>query len=261
MPTMLKPNFALPAEAGATAGQLGLQRSGLQPNRATLVMPGSAPRDLPLRLHALPPEDKPASAQRMCPELLDVVRRAQSGDLAAQAELVRRYTKRISAFVRPMVGHLGAVEDVVQMIFIKLARRIGNLRDPLVYESWLFTLARNTALDFLRRSRCRPATVPEDGIFGQTPDHDSGVSVAEIMEALDFALARVSPTDRRIVTMIVHGSSYHAAAKSEGLTVGAVKLRLNRVRPFLRLTVGEAVGRQARRIETVRTAPRCRAAA
>jgi RNA polymerase sigma-70 factor (ECF subfamily) len=197
----------------------------------------------------------------MCPELFDVIRRAQSGDLAAQAELVRRYTKRISAFVRPMVGHLGALEDVVQTVFIKLARRIGNLRDPLMYESWLFTLARNTSLDFIRRSRCRPATIPEDGIFNQTPDYDSGVSVPEIMEALNFALLRVSPTDRRIVTMIVQGSSYHAAAKCEGLSVGAVKLRLNRVRPLLRLIVGEAIGRQARRVETVRAAPRCRAAA
>lgn len=81
------------------------------------------------------------------------------------------------------------------------------------------------------------------------------------MEALEFALGHLSPKDRRIVTMIVHGSSYHAAAQSEGLSVGAVKLRLNRVRPFLRLSVGEAVGRSPRRPDAVRPPNRSQVAA
>jgi len=144
--------------------------------------------------------------------------------------------------VRPILFQPSAVEDVVQMVFIKMVRRLTLLRDPAVFESWLFRLARNTAVDFLRRRRCRPTMVSDEQTFEQAPDTSSERSVAEIMEALHVALTRLSPKDRNLVTLIVEGNSYQTVAAREGLTVGAVKVRLNRVRPFLRVSVGEAVG-------------------
>ncbi len=175
-------------------------------------------------------------------ELTAIVVRAQQGDMAAQSELVRRYTVRISAFVRPILFQPSAVEDVVQMVFIKMVRRLSILRDPAVFESWLFKMSRNTAVDFLRRRRCRPNTVCDERELNEAPDTSSERPVEEIMEALSLALTRLSPKDRNLVTLIVEGNSYRTVAAREGLTVGAVKVRLNRVRPFLRVSVGEAIG-------------------
>ena len=186
--------------------------------------------------------DAEALATQERAELLEIVVRAQRSEMAAQSELVRRYTVRLSAFVRPILFQPSAVEDVVQMVFIKMVRRLTLLRDPAVFESWLFRLARNTAVDFLRRRRCRPTMVSDEQTFEQAPDTSSERPVAEIMEALHVALTRLSPKDRTLVTMIVEGNSYQTVAAREGLTVGAVKVRLNRVRPILRLSVGEAVG-------------------
>ena len=129
-------------------------------------------------------------------ELIGIVTRAQAGDLAAQSELVRRYTVRISAFVRPIIFQPSVVEDVVQMVFIKMVRRLTLLRDPAVFESWLFKLSRNTAVDFLRRRRCRPTMVCDERVFSDAPDTSSERPVAEIMEALTLALTRLSPKDR-----------------------------------------------------------------
>jgi len=201
----------------------------------------------------------PDAAERA--ELVALVTRAQAGDLAAQSDLVRRYTTRLSAFVRSIIAQPSAVEDVVQTAFIKMVRRLGLLRDPVMFESWLFALARNAALDFIRRRRCRPATVSDDGSFVEAPDIDSTRATREIMEALDRALARLSPKDRRLVTLIVQGSSYRAAAQRVGLSVGAVKVRLNRVRPFLRVSISEAIGLKTPEMENFRPPPRCRAAA
>jgi RNA polymerase sigma-70 factor (ECF subfamily) len=203
----------------------------------------------PPRLSSRPVAEISAAAEALAAqeraELIDVVVRAQRGDMSAQAELVRRYTVRISAFVRPILFQPSSVEDVVQMVFIKMVRRLTLLRDPAVFESWLFRLSRNTAVDFLRRRRCRPTMVSDDRMFEQAPDTSSERPVAEIMEALTLALTRLSPVDRNLVTMIVEGNSYQTVAAREGLTVGAVKVRLNRVRPFLRVSVGEAVGVRA----------------
>lgn len=203
----------------------------------------------PPRLSFRPVAEISAAAEALAAqeraELIAIVVRAQRGEMAAQSELVRRYTVRISAFVRPILFQPSSVEDVVQMVFIKMVRRLTLLRDPAVFESWLFKLSRNTAVDFLRRRRCRPTMVSDDRVFEQAPDTSSDRPVAEIMEALTLALTRLSPVDRNLVTMIVEGNSYQTVAAREGLTVGAVKVRLNRVRPFLRVSVGEAVGVRA----------------
>mgnify|MGYP003862092987 FL=1 len=199
------------------------------------------PRNSSRHSAAFPATAEALAAQERA-ELTAVVVRAQRGEMAAQSELVRRYTVRISAFVRPILLQPSSVEDVVQMVFIKMVRRLTMLRDPAVFESWLFRLSRNTAVDFLRRRRCRPNLVSDDIEFERAPDTSSEQSVAEIMEALAIALTQLSPKDRNLVTMIVEGNSYQTVAAREGLTVGAVKVRLNRVRPFLRVSVGAAVG-------------------
>ena len=194
-------------------------------------------------------------------ELGNLIARAQAGEPAAQTALVRRYTVRIAAFVRPIICQPSAVDDVVQMVFIKMLRRLGALRDVGAFESWLLALARNTAVDFIRRRRCRPATVWDEHEIIEAPDTTSSRRVAEIMEALELALQQLSPRDRNIVTLIVGGHSYRAAAQREGLSVGAVKLRLNRVRPFLRVSVGEAIGTTKPAARLLRRPPRCRMAA
>lgn len=182
------------------------------------------------------------NSDKYSPELLDLIDRARIGDMDAQGELVRRYTARISGFVRPIVGQPSMVEDVVQTIFIKMVRRLRLLRTSAAFESWLFRLARNTAVDFIRRRRCRPVAVEDERELECVADHDSGRAVDEIMEAFEIAIRRLNPIDQHLVRMIVDGHSYSIAAERTGLTIGAVKVRLCRVRPFLRCSVGGATG-------------------
>ena len=173
-------------------------------------------------------------------EVTDLVLRAQSGEPAAQALLVSRYTRRLAGYVRSIIHQPDAAEDVVQVVFIKMFRRFGRLRDPGAFESWLFRLARNSAVDFIRRRRCRPATVPVDDNVFNIPDPTDANALGEIRDALSAALMRVSATDRQLVNRFVDGSTYETLARENGLTIGAVKARMHRMRPFLRTFVGEA---------------------
>jgi RNA polymerase sigma-70 factor, ECF subfamily len=118
-------------------------------------------------------------------------------------------------------------------------RRLGRLREHSVFESWLFTLARNTSLDFIRRRNCRPSTVSIDEEVNQLADPSNATASTEIMAALDRALERLNPIDRTLVTQFVAGESYGSIAEQAGLTLATVKVRLHRVRPFLRTCVGE----------------------
>ena len=173
---------------------------------------------------------------------MDLVDRGRIGDMAAQSELVRRYTPRMAGFIRPIVGQPSLVEDVVQVVFIKMVRRFRLLRSSEAFESWLFRLARNTALDFVRRRRCRPIAADDESVLDNMPAGGSERVVAEIKEAFELALRRLNPLDQKLVRMIVDGHSYDIAAAESGLSVGAVKVRLCRVRPFLRCSVGGEAG-------------------
>ena len=171
--------------------------------------------------------------------LLELVHRVIAGEPAAQADLMRRYNRRVSGFVRAIIRQPDAVEDVTQMVFIKMFRRLSRLRDPIVFESWLFTLARNTSLDFIRRRNCRPNTISIDDEVNQIADPSDSSATSEIMAALDRALTRLTPIDRTLVSQFVAGESYGDIAAQAGLSLATVKVRLHRVRPFLRTWVGE----------------------
>jgi RNA polymerase sigma-70 factor (ECF subfamily) len=172
-------------------------------------------------------------------ELADLVRLAAADHAPAQSELVRRYMRRVSGFVRAMINQPDAIEDVAQTVFIKMFRQLSRLRDPGVFESWLFTLARNASLDFLRRRRCRPSTVALDDALEQIPDPTDSQATKEILAALDRALAQLNPRDRELVVQFVGGDTYGEIAERTGLSLASVKVRLHRVRPFLRKCDGE----------------------
>jgi len=171
-------------------------------------------------------------------EISRLVQRAIAAEPSAQRELVARYGRRVAGFIRPLIRQPDAVEDVTQTVFIKMFRRLGGLRDPALFEAWLFTLARNTALDFIRRRNRRPITVGFDPAFEDVPDQRNDAASVEILEALDRALTRLSALDQSLIRQFVAGESYDQIAANVGLSLGAVKVRLHRVRPFLRSWVG-----------------------
>lgn len=203
-----------------------------------------------------PDDSAPASTRELTPEraeLTAIVARAQAGDLDAQSDLVRRYSRRILGHVRGIIRHPDEAQDVSQTVFIKMVRRLGRLRDPSLFESWLFTLSRNTSLDYLRHCRRRPAMVSADEELAGFVDTSTSHVEHEIMNELEAALARLGAVDRTLILQYVQGQSYRTMAAQEGLTPGAVKARLHRVRPFLREFMGGVKS-------DVRDATRCKPA-
>src|SRR5580658_2773499 len=137
---------------------------------------GNTPRRLARR--SFPPEEKRNSGKDfascrktrlsnvLCMEpiesaaLVELVQRAQRHDPAAERELVVSYQHRVAGFVYAMVGRSDAVEDLAQQVFIKMIRALDRLQAPAQFESWLFRLARNTCIDYLRRMKLRRIFTP-----------------------------------------------------------------------------------------------------
>ncbi len=89
-----------------------------------------------------------------------LVERAQVGERDAFAALYDRYFEPIYDFLTRMMRNRAEAEDTTQDTFIRAMNSLGKLDNPDRFKSWLFTIARNTALNRLERSsRSQPMPV------------------------------------------------------------------------------------------------------
>ena len=165
--------------------------------------------------------------------LVDLVRRAQRGDEAAQRELVVAYQHRVAGFVFAMTNRSDTVEDLCQQVFIKMIRAVDKLQAPAQFESWLFRLARNTCIDQLRRQRLRRIFLPFAEEHENIPEPPGAVD-SEELDALRHALAQLRPQDRALLALVQEGRSHAEISEILGTSVAAVKARLHRAREHLR---------------------------
>jgi RNA polymerase sigma-70 factor (ECF subfamily) len=163
----------------------------------------------------------------------DRVRRAQRGDEAALRELIVAYQHRVAGFTYAITGRSDSVEDLVQMVFVKMARAIGRLNAPEQFEPWLFRLARNTCIDHLRRQKLRRIFIPFAPEHENVPEPSGAVDTEEL-DALRHALAQLRPKDRALLALVQEGRSHAEIAETFKTSVAAVKARLHRAREQLR---------------------------
>jgi RNA polymerase sigma-70 factor, ECF subfamily len=168
------------------------------------------------------------------PGLTDLVRRAQSGNEAAQRDLIVAYQNRIAGFIYSITGRPDSVEDLSQIVFIKMIRALQKLDKAEQFEAWLFRMAKNTCIDFLRRQRWQKFFSPlENESHSEIPETSQSVD-SEELDALRHALAQLKPKDRALLAMAQQGYTQNEMADSNGISVVALKARLHRAREQLR---------------------------
>jgi RNA polymerase sigma-70 factor (ECF subfamily) len=161
------------------------------------------------------------------------VRSAQQGDESAQRELIVAYQRRVAGFVYAVTGRSDCVEDLCQLVFIKMVRALGGLQSPAQFEAWLFRLARNVCIDHLRRERLRRIFVPFAAEHAEVAE-PAGAVDSEELDALRHALSRLRPAERALLALAQEGRSQVEMAEITGTSVVVVKARLYRARERLR---------------------------
>ena len=172
----------------------------------------------------------------------ELVRLAQSGDQLAFESLVVKYQRRIARHVARYVPLASDVEDVVQEIFIRAYRGLHSFRGDSAFYTWLYQIATNAALSFLRRAPLeeqlddsddeRPNAF-EPGISdGETPERT--LMASQIADAVRQGLARMQPELVDALTLFeVEGKSYSDIAQMFSVPVGTVRSRIFRAREAL----------------------------
>lgn len=92
---------------------------------------------------------------------LERIRRARAGDPEAREMLARRWLPRVYAVALAVTGRRVEAEDVTQDAFLRAFRSLPRLKSADRFGAWLLQIARNAALDRVRRTR-RPLPLVAD---------------------------------------------------------------------------------------------------
>lgn len=169
----------------------------------------------------------------------DVVARFRAGDEAAVREIVRLYGGAVATVARSFVGSSqDLVAEVVQQTFVKAWKGASSLEANRPIQPWLYTIARRTAIDLLRREG-RPTAgghEPEQDVAVEPMTFERSVQIYDVRQALDAL-----PPDERQVMKMSHllGMSHTEISDELGIPVGTVKSRTGRARQRLAVTLGK----------------------
>lgn len=155
------------------------------------------------------------------------------GDPGAYRFLVEKYQGRLYALAYGIVLERFAAEDVVQEAFIRGYRSLGTFRGESGFYTWIYRIARNLALDSLRRRR--PEVSYEDARAVETPAGgervDRNLRRKELQLKVRQALAELSPQQRdALVLREWEGLSYREIARAAGCSIGTVMSRIHYAR-------------------------------
>lgn len=175
-------------------------------------------------------------------QLFDLIKQAKEGKQYAFTQLYNKYKQVIYSTIHKIVNNRDAADDLLSVTFIKAFSKISSYVNNISFEMWLKTIAINSSIDYIRRTKKENANYwlddststvqlrssadysPEDNyIFNETD------------ERLSDAFSRLRYKYRHILELrTVQNLSYKQISEELGLSESQVKSRLNKAREKLK---------------------------
>jgi RNA polymerase sigma-70 factor, ECF subfamily len=155
-----------------------------------------------------------------------LVRRAQQKDSEAISQLYEAYFDKIYRYIALRVRNETEAEDLTQQVFMKMLQSIASYKiKGLPFSSWIYRIAHNQVVDFLRQQN-KKSTVDIEGIplpdTGDAPQHIMEQEVD--IEQLKRATQKLTPSQQEVLSLrFANELSIAQCAEIMGKTEGAIK--------------------------------------
>lgn len=124
--------------------------------------------------------------------------------------IIKAYLKPVYSFVRRLSGDANEAEDITQEVFLKVWKNLDRYDPQQDFKAWLFAIARNTTIDWLRKRR--PVLFSSldqteendnfaDNLVDQEPLPAELFERAELAQILTEALAQLSLDQRTVILL------------------------------------------------------------
>lgn len=188
-----------------------------------------------------------AAETGVAPEDIRLVEELRAGSDQAYEELIGRFQQPVYTLALRLLSDQGEACDVVQEVFLKVFRNIGNFRGQSSLKTWIYRITVNEAHNARRwffrhrRQQIELDTDPEENRnWKETlPDHSRSpfdmASDREQHVLIEAALEKINPIFREAVVLRdIADLSYEEVAEVLGVSLGTVKSRILRGREALR---------------------------
>ena len=133
-----------------------------------------------------------------------LVETIRGGDAEAFEQLVRRKTPKVYALCFRIIGNAEDAKDIAQLVFIKLWENLAKYDAAYAFDTWLYRMVTNVAIDFIRSRQTRDNAVNSTlRLVRTTVDPDKALSIQrkEIEAVFNDVSAVLSPKQKTIFVM------------------------------------------------------------
>jgi len=148
----------------------------------------------------------------------------------------QEFAVKLGQFIRSRVADPASAEDILQDVFVRIQKRLGQLRDPARLEGWIYRIARNAIIDHYRTRREEvelPETLPVEFPANDVELEGLNASFRRMIHSLP------EPYREAIVLTEIEGLTQRELADRHGISLSGAKSRVQRGRAQLRQMLDE----------------------
>jgi len=178
------------------------------------------------------------------------MKKVKGGNNEAYVKLFNKYKRPIMNYIYQMTKNQSKAEEIAQDVFLKIFTHASSYDDKKKFSTWLWTIAKNTTIDYLRKKKeilaDDYANYDEDGkkssmidsIPSKELSHDIKIIEASEKEIVQRCIDKLASSQKEILTLRIFSElSYQEIAEMVEKSTSAIKSTLNRVKDSLTVCV------------------------
>ncbi len=168
---------------------------------------------------------------------------ARKGNEKAFADLMNRYRDSIYFMLLKMVNNNSDAEDLTIEAFGKAFHNIDSFTPDFAFSTWLFKIATNNCIDFIRKKQTSPAPIEQladdldnltVNIQSDLPDPEEALINDQKIAVLRDIVNQLKPSYRKLIELRYYKEySYEEIASELNMPLGTVKAQLYRAKNLL----------------------------
>ena len=169
----------------------------------------------------------------------ELVKRIAGGDRQAMKSLYERHSGPLFHFIRSRMRDPFEAADVMQETFLEIWRSAARYQGRSSARTWFFSIARNKAVDRLRRLGRMEVREPDDTLPDDAPNPEHVAAAASDAERLRHCIEGLSGAQQSAIRLAFYEDlAYPEVAEAEGVPLGTIKTRIHHAKRLLMACLG-----------------------
>ncbi len=158
----------------------------------------------------------------------ELLERCKNGDDSAFTVLYQRYRLQLFSYLHKLLpGNNPLIDDFFQQSWAKAAGNIKNYSHQQKFLAWLCRIAHNLVMDHFRRLKDTSFVELDDQHVSDSASIEEQIDNEALYDALEKAIAMLSPEQRTVLEMRRNGMSFKEIADAQNANINTVLGRMH----------------------------------